>query len=308
MARLRPYALALLAVALTHSAAWSDTPRSSSIQEPEIIRSATASGNIVSRFYSLADLGDDPGFAKWVVQTLQSVVQPGTWGRDGCTFSYYAPKKILVVCHCPAAHDEVNKFLCDMRLSLASGKEKSTRNHAVSPAQYQEPGLVKTTDATPSNNLGYPVPAQVKQPKHLFHFIIRYEGEGIIDSNVADLFKQVYGAATKESQEKDEVLVPGTLLTPGGHTLKFSSSNEGPAGPRIVAPNLPSSKPANGSGNEELEELPPPRKADSDNKSLSDLPPLPLPERQSKSRLTTPPALPYAVPAPLSYPRTLRRS
>ena len=32
--------------------------------------------------------------------------------------------------------------------------------------------------------MSYPVPAPARPPKHLFHFIIRYEGNGVVDENV----------------------------------------------------------------------------------------------------------------------------
>src|SRR5262249_21060124 len=36
-------------------------------------------------------------------------------------------------------------------------------------------------------------PAPQQPPKHLFHFIIRYEGDGIIDSNVVEFMKAQLG-------------------------------------------------------------------------------------------------------------------
>jgi hypothetical protein len=57
--------------------------------------------------------------------------------------------------------------------------------------------------AHPANPYGgYPVPS-VPQPKHLFHFIIRYEGEGIIDSNVVDMLKINAGKRDRDAPEKD---------------------------------------------------------------------------------------------------------
>src|SRR5688572_17876871 len=29
--------------------------------------------------YPLGDLADDPGFAKWIAETIPEVIQPGTW-------------------------------------------------------------------------------------------------------------------------------------------------------------------------------------------------------------------------------------
>ena len=62
----------------------------------------------------------------------------------------------------------------------------------VTPTKLVVPQVIQASDAAAPPVLNYPVPPQHKSPKHLFHFIIRYEGEGIIDSNVVDLFKNMY--------------------------------------------------------------------------------------------------------------------
>jgi hypothetical protein len=69
----------------------------------------------------------------------------------------------------------------------------------VVPASYQAPSLPRPSSATPEPSLAYPVPAQAKPPKHLFHFIIRYEGEGIVDDNIVKAMKAYIQAETKSA-------------------------------------------------------------------------------------------------------------
>jgi hypothetical protein len=58
-------------------------------------------------------------------------------------------------------------------------------------------------------NTGYPVPKCAKQPKHLFHFIIRYEGDGIVDDHVADVIKaQIMKKAADEKADADAQAKP----------------------------------------------------------------------------------------------------
>jgi hypothetical protein len=49
--------------------------------------------------------------------------------------------------------------------------------------------VIRAAEPAPVQPFTYPVPPPVAQPKHLFHFIIRYEGAGIIDSNVVRFMK-----------------------------------------------------------------------------------------------------------------------
>jgi hypothetical protein len=54
----------------------------------------------------------------------------------------------------------------------------------------------------PEASTAYPVPAQARSPKHLFHFIIRYEGEGLVDDNIVKAMKvynQMYQGEQKAS-------------------------------------------------------------------------------------------------------------
>jgi hypothetical protein len=76
------------------------------------------------------------------------------------------------------------------------------------------------------------VPRPVKQPKHLFHFIIRYEGDGIVDENVADVIKaQINRKAEAEKADTDnqsKPQAPAYCVPP--------SSGTAPACPAAPAP------------------------------------------------------------------------
>ena len=73
---------------------------------------------------------------------------------------------------------------------------------------YYKVELPKTAKPAPEPNLSYPVPAQAKTPKHLFHFIIRYEGEGIIDDNIVKAMKDYY-RAEKQATQRSSQAPPG---------------------------------------------------------------------------------------------------
>jgi hypothetical protein len=57
------------------------------------------------------------------------------------------------------------------------------------------------------------VPAPVKQPKHLFHFIIHYDGEGSVDPAVTGLLKEYTGT----SGDKDDKAKTDSSPTAQGH-------------------------------------------------------------------------------------------
>jgi hypothetical protein len=167
------------------------------------------SGDLSCAIYPLGILGDDPDLGRWVAETIPQVIQPGTWHQGGTAapangrhvLTYYAPAKILVVYHTAAVQTQVDTFLKRLAAAVqADSNRKSERNRsakatadqAVVPAQYA-PVLVKPTEPAALPKTGYPVPTPAQAPKHLFHFIIRYEGEGIVDSTVASLLRDIYG-------------------------------------------------------------------------------------------------------------------
>lgn len=168
------------------------------------ITSSRDSSDRCYKIYSLDEMGDDPGFGEWIAQTIPEVIASGTWKGPG-VIRYYAPKNILVVCHTAAVQTKVDAFLKDVKKSVPSEKKASATmrkgsapDRGVVPATYRAPALLKTSGPEPS--LSYPVPAQSKPPKHLFHFIIRYEGEGIIDDSVVKAMKAYYQGEKKASE------------------------------------------------------------------------------------------------------------
>jgi hypothetical protein len=54
-----------------------------------------------------------------------------------------------------------------------------------------------------ANHSGYLLPTATKPPKHLFHLIIRYEGDGVINQNVVDVCKScgLVSAAQEETKK-----------------------------------------------------------------------------------------------------------
>jgi hypothetical protein len=186
-------------------------------------------GDSTCRIYSLGELSKDPSFGKWVAETIQEVIQPGSWSQAGGknVLRYNAPTGILVVYHSPAVQAQVEELLKNVKRSIAQGKEQTTwgnKNAVVVPAKYSPADSSRTYDSAASKTTAYPIPAQAQQPKHLFHFIIRYEGEGIIDSTVAGVLKQLYGAEeetetptetkTKKKKKSDKQVPAGQTGAP----------------------------------------------------------------------------------------------
>jgi hypothetical protein len=176
--------------------------------------------------YSLADLGEDPNLGQWIAETVPQVIEPGTWKVGGPSgkcpvLSYYPPKKILVVYHTPAVQARVAAFLKEVKKTLAKGKaslvpagKRGPRNRAVVPVQYLAPEVAQTAPPAAAPNYACP-PAPARPPKHLFHFIIRYEGAGIIDSNVLKYMKLQNEPKEDKKDKEDATLEAGDPpLTP----------------------------------------------------------------------------------------------
>lgn len=203
------------------------------------------------KVYSLADLGDDPKLCAWVAETISHVIAPGSWANDwkgyrpdGARLSYYAPGKVLVINHTSAVHAQVDAFLTSLKKSLPA-----KRDPQVMQAQF-------VPDARPigpvTASQAYPVPYPPSAPKHLFHFIIRYEGDGVIDANVVKFAKALSQEAAKGASGSVEAnLVPTTpnkefmlQTTNGPIKLQYKDEPQGtssapipfPAAPIIVGP------------------------------------------------------------------------
>ncbi len=165
--------------------------------------------------YALNDRGFDADFGKWVAETIKEMVEPRSW-QGSCSLRYYAPKNILVVNNSSTVHTKIDCFLKEMKSKMPkekTGHAKSTKEQPrdlVVPAAYRQVNL-------PPEPSAYPVPAPVKTPKHLFHFLIRYEGEGIIDDNVVKYMK-VQSQAEKSEKKSENAAGPDTPLLSGSIT------------------------------------------------------------------------------------------
>jgi hypothetical protein len=178
--------------------------------------------------YHLGELADDPAFATWIAETIPCVIQPGTWHAEGKssaekgTIRHFAPAKILVVSHTQAVHAQVDAFLKDIKKSLPHVGQRQ-KAHGIMPAQFLSNAATsadssRSADTAKSSKTTYPVPAPLQQPKHLFHLVLRYEGEGIVDAQVVEVLKGLTGQAgvseaasnktTKEETAKAEGAKP----------------------------------------------------------------------------------------------------
>jgi hypothetical protein len=187
--------------------------------------------------HQLGVLGDDPKLCKWIVDTLPEMIQPGTWsqrtesGAARRRISYYAPGKVIVVCHTPAVQTEVKAFLTEMQKSVARPgtvaqvRGTGTPDVQVLPAQLTEVGTGRTSEPAAGTRGAYPIPTPEKQPKHLFHLIIRYEGDGIDGAALAGLMNQI--GATDAGKEADKSAPDAAKSAALGQLLHFIVRYEG---------------------------------------------------------------------------------
>jgi hypothetical protein len=155
--------------------------------------------------YSLRDLGGDGQMATWVAETISQVIEPRSWQSAGGTgkLSVNPTAQVLVVYQTPQVHRQVETFLEVLKRSVERVQGPATSGGVV-PAKFADAAV----PAPPRGPvLTYPVPAPVRQPKHLFHFVIRYEGDGIIDGNVVDFVKRM--------QENSSSSGPANCVAPG---------------------------------------------------------------------------------------------
>ena len=236
--------------------------------------SESGKSNMTWAVYSMSEFGLGADEVKWLGETIVQVVQPQSWtGKNApaAAITYHPQGKVLVVYNTPAVQEEVSAFLNKFRKALPADRPTSDRT-TVLPAHFTVPPSVVNHAATDSKGwvnykfgqgvnfdmqsggstfawgllapkadcqcgqptVGYPVP-RVHQPKHLFHFIVRYEGEGIIDSSVVELAK-VYqaknaddvgagvgganGAPTKPNKDAEGVGAPTSTKVPDKDVVK----------------------------------------------------------------------------------------
>ena len=224
MARSRIVCLEIMAFAVTLTlavTAAADEPkienafRRAAIQEKPATVAADAKG-LICTIYSLTDLGGDPSLGQWITETIPEVVAPKSWqhvGGEG-RLSYHGPARILVVYQSAAVHTQIDAFLNNIKKAVPQGKQPpapkmgrmATGDDSVVPTQFTITDLNKQTDTAANKSSAYPVPAPLQQPKHLFHVVIRYEGDGIADANVVDLVKSFTGddSAKEDKGDKSE--------------------------------------------------------------------------------------------------------
>jgi len=167
--------------------------------------------------YGLGDFGDED-FGAWIARTMTGVIQPSSWNEVGGSgvVSYYGPARMLVVYQTPAVHAQIDVFLKNVKKSLPPAKAPMTAQAvqyptsviqaqhvaASEPGRAAAPAPAPTTATTPAAK-PYPIPAPLQHPKHLFHFIIRYEGDGVIDANLASLAKSLVGDTCAAEEKSD---------------------------------------------------------------------------------------------------------
>lgn len=246
------------------------------------------------KIYSLSDLGDDPKLCKWVAETIPEMIQPATWKHEDGKISFYAPSKILVISNTPFVHAQVEEFLQTMRKSLPQAKAMAfpTIYPSVTQAQFAVPDGVRPIGPVQTGPYGYPVPQASQTPKHLFHFIIRYEGAGIVDSNVVKLVKVLKEEKTPSVTEAPTTpVLPPPPVVGTGATYGYPPS---PFPPTQVIPAIPTvtTIPA-GPAKSNAPQMPP-----------ADGPPPPptLNPATSSPPITPPFALPEQLPAPSTVP------
>jgi hypothetical protein len=189
------------------------------VTQPPVVQHApsvpSGAANVVTcKMFALGELGEDASYAKWIVETIPNVIQPGTWDQkkgaaENRTLSYHAPAKILVVYHTPAVHAKVDEFLKDLKKATAA---KAKKPAAIDPA-VQHAQFVPAQAPAPTPP-GYPVAGPLQQPKHLFHFIIRYEGDGLVDANVVKFAKALQSAVKSETTANAEPPVQAVPSAP----------------------------------------------------------------------------------------------
>lgn len=170
---------------------------------------ATADG-LAWAVYNLGPLSQDSGLGPWLVNTIPACIQPGQW--DSCpsgkrTLRYVGPTHALVVCNTPAVLAQVRDFLDCLKRPAPAGEI---------PAPPASITLTAGTIAPPARAVagaGYPIPVADARPKHLFHFVIRYEGDGVIDTNVAQMVKAISDAdAAQAARAQPPAVVPPDSL------------------------------------------------------------------------------------------------
>ncbi len=96
--------------------------------------------------------------------------------------------------------------------------------------------LPPAAEATAANPTNYLIPTPATPPRHLFHLIIRYEGDGLIDQNAVEVCKSCLMQASQEetkktsdkpAPEKSASDKPSTAKSAGSNLFQFIVRYEG---------------------------------------------------------------------------------
>lgn len=194
---------------------------------------------LICQVYSL---DGEAGLVAWAAETIPAVIDPGTWTQDGGrgVVRYYAPRRTLVVSHTAATHAKVKAFLAELKGNASASRRPIAAARAaqsVRPAGGVEPGPIDGDLLPPA--MSYSVPPPHGRPKHLFHFLIRYEGDGIVDSSVVDLMRVQSGQQSKGTESTTPSALAGAIpVVPTCEARTLTPVMPAPA-PPLVLPVVP---------------------------------------------------------------------
>jgi hypothetical protein len=200
-----------LAVALTGAGQAQTTPSTIASAAP----AKAEGGGAMTKVYSLA-FADDPRLGPWIAETVPEFIEPASWKVNGAAgvIRYNASSQLLVINNSPVVLTQVEAFLGNVAQSV---KKARLEAKGLTQVQHVTPNLQRVPETkSAERNTGYPVPAPVAAPKHLFHFVIRYEGN--FDSSLLGLL----GGPS--------IIVPGPDVTPSAVPIPATEAPAAPPG------------------------------------------------------------------------------
>lgn len=197
----------------------------------------------VCKVYSLASMGADADLGAWIARTIPEVIEPGTWSESKgqkCTVTYHPATRVMVVYHRPDVQMQVEMFLKDTTRAATAARPSEPARFAAMPAPATPSSVMPARYIENTRPIDTSKPPMTSgTPKHLFHlildgvetgdegfkmknFTLRYEGEGIIDSTIADLIKTL----NQQGVEMEKVMpvlgsnfIPSDFVLPQGAPL-----------------------------------------------------------------------------------------
>lgn len=195
----------------------------------------------VCAVYSLSELGEDPSIGAWAAETLLKLMETGTWKGEGSgrwLLNYHPHARVLVVHHTPAVQAKVDGFLRDLKKAATPVARAASQE--VIQAGGTAPAVVRPAEAPYAGQPSYIVPRTLPQPKHLFHFIIRYEGDGISDPGVLDALDVCPGS---KSPMIADAVPPAVLQSLAGLSGGAPSMRAVPRAPELLGAPRPMASP-----------------------------------------------------------------